>query len=148
MSTVFSQIEGASKLQIKAFVKGDSSPFHSLDFSTSKVYELTDYTLRTPLEKMDVFNELLQLEHNCELWILPVREETTSLLREIPKDEIYDKTASLFAMLSTIKETVERDRTFMIAKGEICSELVETLQELGFTLREKDAEELLEIELL
>lgn len=136
-----------AKLQVQAFVKGDASPFHDLDYSTMKVYELTDYTLRTPLEKMDLYNELLQLEQECELWIIPVTQETTALLQEIPKDEAYEKTAALFQMLSTLKDTVERDRTFIVADGKACTPLLNKLEELGFTLKEKSEEELKAIEL-
>lgn len=154
MNTIYSKssqdegIKKGSNLQVKAFIQGDPSPFLNIDYETTKVYELTDYTLRTPLEKMDIFNELLELEHDCELVILPVKEETTALLQDIPKDEVYEKTASLFNMLSSLKETVERDRTFLIAKGEVCGELVDELKSLGFTLKEKNEAELKAINLI
>ncbi|CAM4076480.1 hypothetical protein [Lederbergia lenta] len=154
MNTIFSksnqdqETKEGSNLQVKAFIKGDPSPFLNIDYETTKVYELTDYTLRTPLEKMDIFNELLQLEQDCELVILPVKEETTALLQDIPKDEAYEKTASLFNMLSSLKETVERDRTFLIAEGEVCGDLVDKLEGLGFTLKEKTEAELKTIELI
>lgn len=140
-------LNGGSKLQVKAFEKGDPSPFNKLDFNNSNVYELIDYTLRTPLEKMDVFNELLQVPYDCELWVLPVTEEATSILREIPKGDTYEKTASLFAMLSAVKDTVERDRTFLVADGKVCEALAEKIQELGFTLKKMDQMELQTIEL-
>ncbi|MEK3889571.1 hypothetical protein [Bacillus sp. FSL K6-3431] len=153
MSTVFSKsnedskVKVGSNLQIKAFIKGEPSPFLNLDYQNTKVYELTDYTLRTPFEKMDVFNELLQLEQNCELVILPVTEATTALLRDIPKDETYDKTASLFNMLSSVKETIERDRSFIIAENGVCADLLHKLKALGFSLKEKTEAELKAIEL-
>ncbi|MBO1005949.1 hypothetical protein [Pseudogracilibacillus auburnensis] len=147
MGSVYSSREKVSNIDIKAFVKGDPSPFKSLDFSTYQVYELTDYTLRTPLEKMDVFNELLELKHDCELWILPITEETTSLLKEFPKDETYETTASLFTLLSSFKEKVERDRTFVVAPINEIDELVDAFKALGFTMKEMDSEKLLSIEL-
>lgn len=148
METVFTKSnldpkpDVGSKLQIKAFIKDDPSPFVHLDYAATKVYELTDYTMRTPLEKMDVFTELLELKQECELWILQVTEATTDLLRDIPKDKTYEKTASLFTMLSTIKQKVERDRTFLVADGELCGDLVAELEKLGFTLTEKTQDEL------
>lgn len=135
-----------AKLQIKAFEKGDVSPFEQLDFSKTNVYELIDYTMRTPLEKMDVFSEMLELPHDCKLWVLPVTEETSALLRDIREGD--EKTASLFKMLSTFKDTVERDRSFIVAEGEVCSGVVEKLEELGFTLKKMNEHDLKNIELL
>ncbi|MFD1706181.1 hypothetical protein ACFSCZ_05345 [Siminovitchia sediminis] len=131
-----------ANLMIKSFVKGDPSPFPHIDYSTTCVYELTDYTLRTPLEKMDVFNRLLDLPHPCEVWILPVTEEATSLLKDMPKDETYEKTAALFSMLSSVKEQIETDRTFLIAHREYCHDIIRSLENLGFTITEKTQEEL------
>lgn len=61
MNSLCSKSEKETTIHIKAFVKGDPSPFETLDFTTYQVNELMDYTLRTPLEKMDVFNQLLEL---------------------------------------------------------------------------------------
>lgn len=141
------ELENGSNLQIKSFVKGDPSPFKDINYATSSVYELTDYTFRTPLEKMDVFNELLCIPHPCEIWILPVTEPTTALLKELPKDKTYEKTASLFTLLSSVKETMERDRTFLVAHNRICSEIIHMLEKLGFTVTEKKPEELKSIQL-
>jgi hypothetical protein len=141
------ELEGGSNLQMKSFVKGDPSPFQDLDYKTTSVYELTDFTFRTPLEKMDVFNELLRIPQPCEMWILPVTEPTTALLHELPKGKAYEKTASLFALLSSVKETMERDRTFMVADKQVCGELIPIFKKLGFTLTEKNPEELKSIQL-
>lgn len=74
-------------------------------------------------------------------------EEITSLVHEFPKDETYESTVSLFTMLSSLKEKVERDRTFVVAKVDTMPELVTAFKELGFTLKEIDAEELRAIKL-
>lgn len=136
-----------SNLKVKSFVKGDPSPFPDIDYSRTCVYELTDFTFRTPLEKMDVFNQLLDIPHPCELWILPVTDEATSLLEDMPKDETYEKTAALFTMLSNIKEKIEADRTFLIAHKEYSGDIVQSLEKLGFTISEKDENELKAIQI-
>lgn len=141
------ELEGGSNLQIESFVKGDPSPFRNIDYTATKVYELTDYTFRTPLEKMDVFNQLLNIPHPFKIWILPVTEPTTSLLKELPKDKTYEKTASLFTLLSSVKETMERDRTFMVVHNQLCTELINILENLGFTVTEKNPEELKAIQI-
>lgn len=141
------ELKGGSNPQIKSFIKGDPSPFKDIDYSSTNVYELTDYTFRTPLEKMDVFNELLNIPHPCKIWILPVTEPTTSLLKELPKEKAYEKTASLFTLLSSVKETMERDRTFLVAHNQICAELINMLEKMGFTVTEKKPEELTSIQL-
>ncbi|RWR13625.1 hypothetical protein [Siminovitchia fortis] len=138
---------GETNLKVKSFVKGDPSPFPDIDYSTTCVYELTDFTFRTPLEKMDVFNQLLEIPNPCEIWILPVTEEATSLLEDMPKDETYEKTAALFSMLSSVKEKIEADRTFLIAHKDYCSGIIRTLEKLGFTVTEKKQEELKSISL-
>lgn len=152
MSTAFTRsdlhkLEGGSNLEVKSFVKGDDSPFTDLDYSEVCVYELTDYTFRTPLEKMDVFNQLLAIPHPCELWILPVTEEANTLLEDMPKDETYEKTAALFTMLSTFKEKIETDRTFLVAHKGVCEEVIGTLKNMGFTITEKSGDELQSVEL-
>ncbi|RST77441.1 hypothetical protein D4T97_002860 [Siminovitchia acidinfaciens] len=152
MSTIYSHSDdhmlvGETNLKIKSFVKGDPSPFPDIDYSHSCVYELTDFTFRTPLEKMDVFNQLLEIPHPCEVWILPVTEETTALLEDMPKDETYEKTAALFSMLSNVKEKIEADRTFLITHKDYCSDIIQSLEKLGFTVTEKKKEELKTIDL-
>ena len=140
-------LKAGSNLQIKSFVKGDPSPFHNTDYNKTGVYELTDYTFRTPLEKMDVFNELLTIPYPCEIWILPVTEPTTALLKELPKNKTYEKTASLFTLLSSVKQTMERDRTFLVAQHQTASEIIKILEKLGFTVTEKSPEQLTSIQL-
>ena len=152
MGTTFSQSEDhqlvkESNLKVKSFVKGDPSPFPDIDYNHTCVFELTDFTFRTPLEKMDVFNQLLDIPHPCELWILPVTEEATALLKDMPKDKTYEKTAALFSMLSQVKEKIEADRTFLIAHKEVCKDIIQSLEKLGFTITEKRKEELQSISL-
>lgn len=151
MSTIYSHFNdnklGETNLKIKSFVKGDPSPFPDIDYSVTCVYELTDFTLRTPLEKMDVFHQLLEIQHPCEIWILPVTEEATALLKEMPKDETYEKTAALFSMLSSVKERIEADRTFLIAHKDYCKDIIPSLDKMGFTVTKKKKEDLKSISL-
>lgn len=56
-----------SKVDIHVFDKEGSRPFANFPFSSRKVYEFFDYTLRTPLEKTDAFYEILKMPFACEI---------------------------------------------------------------------------------
>ncbi|MCP3764004.1 hypothetical protein NLX67_16690 [Domibacillus sp. A3M-37] len=119
-----------SKLDIKIFDKKNSRPFAETPPEDKEVYELHDETMRTPLEKADVFEKLLQTEDACELWIVPVTESTSSFTQSLSEE----KTSALFGMLSSFREKVQRDRTFLVV-GPDCSESMKgKVKQLGYTI--------------
>lgn len=127
-----------SKLMIQVFDEQGSYPFQSLDFSNKIVFEMFDYTLRTPLEKADAFSKLLKIPFDCHLWILPITEETLEYQQEIPEL----KSAALFDMLSSIKDTIQRDRTFIITTFQQIKSIAKFCKSLGFTLKNLEQMEL------
>ncbi|KKB38253.1 hypothetical protein [Bacillus thermotolerans] len=131
----------ASKLDIHVFDQKGSFPFKDKDLSSKRVYEVHDETLRTPLEKADVFEQLLNIPNQCELWIVPVTAETTALTKSI-QDE---KSSALFDMLASVKDKMQFDRTFLIAEDGVCEGVCEQLKALGYTFTEKTTEELQEV---
>ncbi|WP_100330064.1 hypothetical protein [Bacillus xiapuensis] len=132
----------ASKLDIKIIDEKGRLPFQEVDFSATCVYEIYDETLRTPLEKADTFEQLLQIPYSCELWIVPVTEETASVKKSIHEE----KTSALFSILSSIRNKMQLDRTFLLVQAKECSEVQKQLQSLGYTATEKKEEELLQIQ--
>lgn len=116
-----------SKLDIKVFDQKDSRPFVENVIIDKEVYELRDDTMRTPLEKAEVFEQLLQTEDECELWIIPVTESTSSFTQTLSEE----KTSALFGMLSSIREKVQRDRLFLIV-GSNCSTMISKVEQLGY----------------
>lgn len=140
-------LDGKTHLKVKSFVKGDPSPFSHIDYSNFCVYELRDFTFRTPLEKMDVFNQLLEIPRPCEIWILPMKEGANALLKDMPKDETYEKTAALFSILSHEKDKIETDRTYLIVHKDYSRDIIQSLEKLEFTVNETKKEELILINL-
>ncbi|MED4978075.1 hypothetical protein ABEU95_11850 [Heyndrickxia faecalis] len=127
-----------SKVDIHLFDKEGSRPFANFPFSSRKVYEFFDYTLRTPLEKTDAFYEILKMPFACEIWILPVTEKSSNFMREIQEP----KTAALFSFLAKVKDTIQRDRTFIVTDQSHAAALAEEMEKLGFTMTEPGPAEL------
>lgn len=119
-----------SKLDIKIFDEKNSRPFTETPLDDKEVYELRDETMRTPLEKADVFEKLLQTEDACELWIVPVTEATSSFTQTLSEE----KTSALFGMLSSFRDKVQRDRTFLIVGPDCSGNMKEKVEQLGYTL--------------
>ncbi|MBM7649437.1 hypothetical protein JOC78_002390 [Bacillus ectoiniformans] len=130
-----------SKLDIKIFDEKDSQPFKEADLTSKRVYEIHDETLRTPIEKAEVFEKLLNTPNECELWIVPVTEETASIMKSITEE----KTNALFGMLSSIKDKMQRDRTFLVLGPDCSSDMTDQVKELGYTLSECTPEQLEEV---
>ncbi|MED1204064.1 hypothetical protein [Heyndrickxia acidicola] len=133
----------ASKVDIKLFDTEGEQPFKDIDLSKKHVYEFTDFTLRTPIEKADAFYEVLNIPYDCELWVLPVTEEPTNYIKELKEK----KTAQLFELLSAVRETIHRDRTFIISDDKLHESVAQELQALGFTLTVVSEKELRNIEI-
>ncbi|WP_046175809.1 hypothetical protein [Domibacillus indicus] len=127
-----------SKLDIKIFDRKNSRPFEEASLNDKEIYELRDDTMRTPLEKADVFEQLLQSEDACELWIVPVTESTSSFTQSLSEE----KTAALFGMLSSFHEKVQRDRLFLISGSDCSSSMKEKVEQLGYTILPCELEEL------
>ncbi|MBL7245863.1 hypothetical protein B5V88_02565 [Heyndrickxia sporothermodurans] len=138
LATKTNKEEIQSKLMIQVFDEQGSYPFRSLDFSNKIVFEMFDYTLRTPLEKADAFSQLLKVPFECNLWILPVTEETLAYQQAIPEL----KSAALLDMLSSIKDTIQRDRTFIITTLQQIKSIAKFCKDLGFTLKNLEQREL------
>lgn len=119
-----------SKLDIKIFDKKNSRPFAETSLNDKEVYEIRDDTMRTPLEKADVFEQLLQTENACELWIVPVTEATSSFTQSLSEE----KASALFGMLSSFREKVQRDRTFLVSGPDCSSSIKSKVTELGYTI--------------
>ncbi len=119
-----------SKLDIKIFDEKDSRPFAEISLSDKEIYELRDDTMRTPLEKAEVFEQLLQTENACELWIVPVTESTSSFTQSLSEE----KASALFGMLSSFREKVQRDRTFLVSGPDCSDSLKRKVKELGYTI--------------
>lgn len=119
-----------SKLDIKIFDQKDSRPFVENMMINKEIYELRDDTMRTPLEKAEVFEQLLQMEDACELWIIPVTESTSSFTQTLSEE----KTSALFDMLSSIREKVQRDRTFLVVGPECSRNITGKVEQLGYTV--------------
>ncbi|WP_309091291.1 hypothetical protein [Domibacillus sp.] len=119
-----------SKLDIKIFDKKNSRPFAEASLDNKEVYELRDDTMRTPLEKANVFEQLLQTENACELWIVPVIESTSSFTQSLSEE----KASALFGMLSSFRKNVQRDRTFLVLGPDCSASMKEKVKELGYTL--------------
>jgi hypothetical protein len=119
-----------SKLDIKIFDKKDSRPFAENMVADKEVYELRDDTMRTPLEKAEVFEQLLQTEDACELWIVPVTESTSSFTQTLSEE----KTLALFGMLSSFREKVQRDRTFLVVGPDRSGSMTSKVEQLGYTV--------------
>ncbi|OAH58526.1 MULTISPECIES: hypothetical protein [Bacillaceae] len=119
-----------SKLDIKVFDQKDSRPFAENVMIDKEVYELRDDTMRTPLEKAEVFEQLLQTEDACELWIIPVTESTSSFTQTLSEE----KTSALFGMLSMIRERVQRDRTFLVVGPDCSKNMTSKVEQLGYTV--------------
>lgn len=127
-----------SKVDIHVFDKEGSRPFANFPFSSRKVYEFFDYTLRTPLEKTDAFYEILKMPFACEIWILPVTEKSSNFMREIQEP----KTAALFSFLAEVKDTIQCDRIFIVTDQSHAAALAEEMEKLGFTMTEPGPAEL------
>ncbi|MBL5809541.1 hypothetical protein HV461_02370 [Bacillus sporothermodurans] len=138
LATKTNKEEIQSKLMIQVFDEQGSYPFRSLDFSNKIVFEMFDYTLRTPLEKADAFSQLLKVPFESKLWILPVTEETLAYQQAIPEL----KSAALLDMLSSIKDTIQRDRTFIITTLQQIKSIAKFCKDLGFTLKNLEQREL------
>ncbi|OMP65956.1 hypothetical protein [Domibacillus epiphyticus] len=119
-----------SKLDIKIFDKKGSRPFAEHAIDDKEIYELQDETMRTPLEKADVFEQLLQTEDACELWIVPVTESTSSFTQSLSEE----KTSALFGMLSSFRENVQRDRTFLVTHPDCSGDITGKAKQLGYTV--------------
>ncbi|HZG72982.1 MAG TPA: hypothetical protein VEY51_15700 [Chondromyces sp.] len=140
MENLFQEV---SKLDIKVFDQKGSRPFKDLTFNHKKVVEISDQTLRTPLEKTDVFNELLRISQPCELWIIPVKEETAAVLDMVEEE----RTAALFSMLSAVKDTIQRDRTFIVVDTHCADTVINEVKNLGFTVSDVNQEELINVQI-
>jgi hypothetical protein len=132
-----------SKVEIKLFDTEGERPFKDMDLTEKQVYEFTDFTLRTPIEKAEAFYEVLKIPYECELWILPVTEEPTKYIQDLKEK----KTAQLFELLSAVRETIHRDRTFIISDANLHESVAQELQSLGFTLTVISETELKDIEI-
>lgn len=140
-------INEGSKLEIRVFDAGEPSPFLDLNYSEKNVYEFADYTLRTPLEKTDAFYELLHIPYPCEMFVLPVTEQINSYMNGLSEQKANEKTSALFQFLAAVKDTVHRDRTFLVADKEFCALILEEAGKLGFSLKEMNRDELQDITL-
>ncbi|OLN22062.1 hypothetical protein BTO30_11630 [Domibacillus antri] len=127
-----------SKLDIKIFDKKDSRPFAEQSIGDKEVYEIRDDTMRTPLEKAEVFEQLLQTEDACELWIVPVTESTSSFTQSLSEE----KTSALFGMLSSFHEKVQRDRTFLVVGPDCSGNMTGKVKQLGYTIMPCETSEL------
>ncbi|MFK2826278.1 hypothetical protein QYG89_11435 [Bacillus sp. B190/17] len=132
----------ASKLDIRVFDEQGCFPFKEINLSFKCIYEIHDETLRTPLEKAEIFEQLLNIPNECELWIVPVQTETSAIIKSI-KDE---KTSSLFNMLAAIRDNMQFDRTFIVAKSDSAYDICTWLRELDYTIIEKTEDELQQIQ--
>lgn len=136
------QLPQASKLDIKVFDEQGSFPFKEKDLSSKRVYEIHDETLRTPLEKAEVFEQLLQVPNNCELWIVPVTTETSAVTQSLKEE----KTSALFDMLASIRNKMQFDQTFIIVEEADSPHICSQLRELGYTFTEKTEAELQQVQ--
>lgn len=127
-----------SKLDIKIFDEKNSRPFADTSLAEKEIYELRDDTMRTPLEKADVFEQLLQTENACELWIVPVTESTSSFTQSLSEE----KTSALFGMLSSFRDKVQRDRTFLVVGPDCSGSMKGKVEELGYTILPCEPDEL------
>lgn len=127
-----------SKLDIKIFDKKNTRPFAEGLSADKEVYELRDETMRTPLEKAEVFEQLLQTEDACELWIVPVTESTSSFTQSLSEE----KASALFGMLSSFREKVQLDRTFLVSGPDCSNNLKRKVIELGYTIIPCEPDEL------
>ncbi|KAB7704772.1 hypothetical protein F9802_16515 [Bacillus aerolatus] len=137
-----SHLHQASKLDIQVFDEQGSFPFKEKNLSSKRIYEIHDETLRTPLEKAEVFEQLLNIPNECELWIVPVTTETSALTKSIKEE----KTSALFDMLASIRDKMQFDRTFIVAENNLCDNVCSQLKELGYTFTEKTEEELQQVQ--
>lgn len=136
------QLPQASKLEIKVFDEQGCFPFKGKDLSSKHVYEIHDETLRTPLEKAEVFEQLLDVPSKCELWIVPVTTETSALTQSLKEE----KTSALFHLLSSIKDKMQFDQTFIIVEDDAAAAICSQLKELGYTFTEKMEKELEQVQ--
>ncbi|WP_018664567.1 hypothetical protein [Heyndrickxia acidiproducens] len=127
-----------SKVDIHVFDREGVRPFENFPFSTRKVYEFADYTMRTPLEKTEAFYELLKIPYEAEIWILPTTEQSSKYMAEIQEP----KAAALFSFLSKVKNTIQRDRTFIVCDKSKADFIMKEMGSLGFSLTEMDEQEL------
>jgi len=136
------QLPQASKLEIKVFDEQGRFPFKEKDLSSKCVYEIHDETLRTPLEKAEVFEQLLNVPNQCELWIVPVTTETSALTQSLKEE----KTSALFDLLASVRDKMQFDQTFLIVDNEVAPIICSQLKELGYTFTEKTEEELQQVQ--
>lgn len=137
-----SQLPQASKLEIKVFDKQGCFPFKEKDLSAKRIYEIHDETLRTPLEKAEVFEQLLKVPDKCELWIVPVTTETTAVTKSLKEE----RTSALFDLLASLKDKMHFDQTFLIVDNQCAANICSQLKELGYTFTEKTEEELQQVQ--
>lgn len=69
---------------------------------------------------------------------LPVTEKSSHFMREIQEP----KTAALFSFLAKVKDTIQRDRTFIVTDQSHAAAVAEEMKRLGFTMTEPSAAEL------
>ncbi|MEK4027112.1 MULTISPECIES: hypothetical protein [Bacillaceae] len=136
------QMPQASKLEIKVFDEQGIFPFREKVLSSKRVYEIHDETLRTPLEKAEVFEQLLKVPNKCELWIVPVTTETSALTQSLKEE----RTSALFDLLASIKDKMQFDQTFLIVDDQCATNICSQLKELGYTFTEKTEEELQQVQ--